>query len=94
MLLAPAPPGATGPRLGLVVGRKFGHSPLRARFKRLVREWFRTHKDWFAGPVDVVVLARGVAPTKQLETLHAELLQCEQRTRRGAREVLAKRMNG
>ncbi len=93
MLLAPAPPGVACPRLGLVVGRKFGNSPTRARFKRLAREWFRQHKDWFPGPIDVVLLARGAAPSKRLETLHAELMQCEQRTRRGACDVFAKRLN-
>lgn len=90
MLLAPSPAGVGCPRLGLVVGRKFGSSPMRARFKRLVREWFRQHKSWFGGPVDVVVLARGAAASKRLEGLHAELMQCQGRTQRGALEVLAK----
>lgn len=91
MLLAPAPVGVAGPRLGLVVGRKFGSSPLRARFKRLVREWFRHHKDWFAGPLEVLVIARGAAPDKSLDGLRAELMATEARAKRGARELLARR---
>ncbi len=50
-------------RLGLSVGRRFGHAPARARFKRMVREVFRHQRPTLARPgggggYDIVVTAR------------------------------------
>ncbi|MCX5892506.1 MAG: ribonuclease P protein component [Deltaproteobacteria bacterium] len=39
-----APTEAPGPRLGLVVTRRFGKAVQRNRMKRLQREFFRRHK--------------------------------------------------
>lgn len=43
------------PRLGLVVSTRFGNAVQRNRFKRRVREIFRTHKREIGG-YDIVVL--------------------------------------
>lgn len=43
------------PRLGLVVSRRFGGAVRRNRFKRRIREIFRTHKGKI-GSRDIVVL--------------------------------------
>ena len=45
-------------RLGITVGKKFGNSVQRNRFKRLVRESFRTVRDSLNGNFDVIVTAR------------------------------------
>lgn len=59
------------PRLGLVVSTRFGGAVERNRFKRRIREIFRTHKNEI-GARDVVVL-----PSKRPESRsagHDELL--------------------
>ncbi len=45
-------------RLGLVVGRKFGNSPRRNRFKRILREAYRLNKNLLSNSVDIVVIPR------------------------------------
>lgn len=45
-------------RLGLVVGRKFGNSPRRNRFKRILREAYRLNKNLLSNGVDIVVIPR------------------------------------
>jgi len=42
-------------RLGLVVGRKFGNSPKRNRFKRILREAYRLNKGLLNNGADIVV---------------------------------------
>lgn len=64
------------PRLGLVVSTRFGNAVARNRFKRRVREYFRTHKNDI-GSRDVVVL-----PSKRPEAKTAtfdELIDSLQR---------------
>ena len=45
-------------RLGITVSRKFGNSVQRNRFKRLVRESFRTVRSDLLGKYDIIVTAR------------------------------------
>ncbi len=45
-------------RLGLVVGRKFGNSPRRNRFKRILREAYRLNKRLLHSGADIVVIPR------------------------------------
>ena len=45
-------------RLGLVVGRKFGNSPRRNRFKRILREAYRLNKNLLSNGVDIVVIPK------------------------------------
>lgn len=51
------PPGSS-PRLGLVTGHKIGNAVVRNRARRLLREAFRLHRNEFAQPVDLILVAR------------------------------------
>jgi ribonuclease P protein component len=55
------PNGRENSRLGISVGRAFGASVIRNRFKRLAREAFRHACDLRAAGVDVVIVARQAA---------------------------------
>ncbi|MGD9762176.1 MAG: ribonuclease P protein component [Candidatus Binatia bacterium] len=55
---------ATPPsRLGITTSRKVGSAPERNRFRRLVREFFRRHRDQLDPPREVLVIARPGAAT-------------------------------
>lgn len=60
-------------RLGLVVSRKYGHSPRRNRLKRLLREVFRLNKREAVGH-DIVILPRGPRTPDDYEMLQASFL--------------------
>jgi ribonuclease P protein component len=45
-------------RLGLVVSKKVGKAHDRNRVKRLVREYFRTHRNDLVSRIDLVVVAK------------------------------------
>ncbi len=45
-------------RLGVITGKRLGNSPARKRWRRLVREAFRRHKDGIPGALDMVVIPR------------------------------------
>ncbi len=45
-------------RLGLVVGKKFGNSPKRNRFKRIFREAYRLNKYILSRGVDIIIIPR------------------------------------
>jgi len=54
----------THPRLGITVSKKVGNAVCRNRIKRLVREFFRNHKELFFS-ADYSIIARSGA--RQLE---------------------------
>jgi ribonuclease P protein component len=67
-------------RLGVTVTKKVGNAVTRNRLKRLCREYFRTHRDQFAGAYDVHVIARSGSAhaandelTKSLEKLFSQI---------------------
>ena len=51
-------PEGTAPRLGVVTSKKIGHSPIRSRARRLLRETFRRHQHDLAQPVELILVAR------------------------------------
>jgi ribonuclease P protein component len=56
-------------RLGLVVGRKFGNSPRRNRFKRILREAYRLNKSLLNNGADIVVIPRSGLTELTLNTI-------------------------
>ena len=67
-----APTEALGPRLGLVVTRRFGKAVRRSRMKRLLREFFRRHKGRLPSQ-DVVIMAKKGAEALNYEQVAEEL---------------------
>jgi ribonuclease P protein component len=67
-----APTEAPGPRLGLVVTRRFGKAVRRNRMKRLLREFFRRHKALLP-PKDLIIMAKKGANTLSYHQVQAEL---------------------
>lgn len=51
-------------RLGITVGKKVGNAVKRSRIKRLLREFFRLHKEQFSPAQDFVILAKWAKGTK------------------------------
>lgn len=62
-------------RLGITVSRKVGDPVIRNRVKRRFREIFRTHKDAFPIPADVVVNPRRSAAQADYSVLESDFLK-------------------
>lgn len=60
-------------RLGITVTKKYGSSPQRNRFKRLVREAFRLSCSRFTPPIDLVVRPRSYALEASFIEIEKEL---------------------
>lgn len=69
-----SPPLSSQSRLGIVVTKRYGSAPQRNRFKRLVREAFRTARLDFGCIVDVVVRPRSCALEACMQEIQQELL--------------------
>jgi ribonuclease P protein component len=66
-------------RLGIAVNRKVGGAVKRNRVKRLVREFFRLHKEQLPESSDILFVARPGSVTLNYATLCEELLGLFQR---------------
>jgi ribonuclease P protein component len=60
-------------RLGITTSRKVGGAPERNRIRRLVREFFRRHREQIVPPRDVLVIARPGASALRYWDVEREL---------------------
>lgn len=73
--LAAGPGGGEPPRkVGVSVGRRVGGAVLRNRVKRLLREFYRTHKEAFPPGSRTAIVAKKAPGTANLASVTAELL--------------------
>jgi ribonuclease P protein component len=87
IVLYACPRDEGGPsRIGLTVGRKFGNSPLRNKFKRRVREAFRIHHAEIAEGHDFIVLPVGRGTVLEFADLEESLLRLSEAAVRLVRE--------
>lgn len=63
----------TSTRLGVTVSRRYGKSHERNRFKRIVREAFRTSRDILIRGYDLNVRPRSIAKAASSSEIHQEL---------------------
>ena len=70
---SPLPEGAA-PRLGVVTSKKIGHSPIRSRARRLLRETFRRHQHDLSQPVELVLVARNSIVGKDFAAVEKDFL--------------------
>lgn len=59
-------------RLGVTVSRKVGNAVVRNRVKRLLRETFRLHPEFFRWPIDLVVIAKREVRAERLSDVVRE----------------------
>jgi ribonuclease P protein component len=60
-------------RLGVTASRRVGGAPARNRVRRMVREFFRRHRESLEPPRDVLVIARPGAPALSYWDVEREL---------------------
>jgi len=66
-------------RLGVVTSRAVGGAVQRTRARRLLREVYRRHRHCFAGPYDVILVARRSILQADWKAITADLLSAERR---------------
>lgn len=71
LLLAPAKAGRS--RLGITVTRRFGNAVQRNKMKRLLREFFRMHKENIVPPQDILIIPRAGSHTLTLSQITKEI---------------------
>ncbi len=87
---APVDGAAVGPsRLGFIVTRKVGISPVRNRIRRVCRECFRMWPGLLPDGIDLVVIARQGADELGLAETRAEWAKVSGLLRRRGEEALA-----
>lgn len=61
------------PRIGLIVTKKIGPAVIRNRWKRVIRDFFRTQNDMFHKATDYVFIVKSSFKSKPPEDLRSEL---------------------
>lgn len=82
-MLFALPNGLGHCRIGLTVTRKTGGAVTRNRVKRRLREIYRTNRELFDEPFDLVVNARPSIKERSFDELERELLRTYRRLARG-----------
>lgn len=77
VLIHPNEEGAR--RLGITVGKRIGNSVKRNRIKRLLREFFRLHKDSLPAGADIVITVRKDVSARSLQEITRELESLSQK---------------
>ena len=72
-LVATAPAQSEHSRLGVTTSRRFGNAIVRNRMKRLLREFFRTHRTLIIPVCDIVVIPKAGAEQLTLAQITEEL---------------------
>jgi ribonuclease P protein component len=67
-------PSESRARLGVITSGKLGNAVVRSRARRLLREAFRLHQHDFAGPLDLVLVARASIRDKSLAGVEKDFL--------------------
>ncbi len=66
--------GSDRNRIGISVSKKVGNSVIRHRFKRLVKENYRSHEAVFNSGLDIVIVARSEAAAADFKTVGSALM--------------------